>query len=157
MQLLQRYGSRSLWLRSKPHLRLVARKTKCDGVHPACGSCARRHFECNYVHDAGSSNGNGGVKKNRRTSSATASSIPTGKTADESPQSASPPSSRMITTPLTSNTEGQSGPPPSLTPGQEMSDEGVDMKRPLEYPHDTVGRASKKMRLDEASSALPVP
>lgn len=28
-----------------------ARKTKCDGAHPACSSCARRQVTCLYVHD----------------------------------------------------------------------------------------------------------
>ncbi|CAA7261592.1 unnamed protein product [Cyclocybe aegerita] len=28
-----------------------ARKTKCDGAHPACASCARRQLDCNYAHD----------------------------------------------------------------------------------------------------------
>jgi len=29
----------------------IARKTKCDGAHPACSSCARRQVTCLYVHD----------------------------------------------------------------------------------------------------------
>ncbi|KAI9456158.1 GTP binding protein [Russula earlei] len=28
-----------------------ARKTKCDGGHPTCSSCARRSLTCNYVND----------------------------------------------------------------------------------------------------------
>ncbi|KAI0259802.1 hypothetical protein BC834DRAFT_926130 [Gloeopeniophorella convolvens] len=28
-----------------------ARKTKCDGGHPTCTSCARRSLQCNYVND----------------------------------------------------------------------------------------------------------
>ncbi|KAI0057819.1 hypothetical protein BV25DRAFT_1830736 [Artomyces pyxidatus] len=28
-----------------------ARKTKCDGAHPTCSSCARRSLACNYVND----------------------------------------------------------------------------------------------------------
>ncbi|KAI0365745.1 hypothetical protein BV20DRAFT_1038796 [Pilatotrama ljubarskyi] len=28
-----------------------ARKTKCDGEHPTCGSCSRRSLRCNYVND----------------------------------------------------------------------------------------------------------
>ncbi|KAF9450587.1 hypothetical protein P691DRAFT_758092 [Macrolepiota fuliginosa MF-IS2] len=28
-----------------------ARKTKCDGAHPACASCSRRQVACLYVHD----------------------------------------------------------------------------------------------------------
>ena len=29
----------------------LARKTKCDGAHPACASCARRQLDCIYVYD----------------------------------------------------------------------------------------------------------
>ncbi|OCH91216.1 hypothetical protein OBBRIDRAFT_812261 [Obba rivulosa] len=28
-----------------------ARKTRCDGAHPTCGSCSRRNLSCNYVND----------------------------------------------------------------------------------------------------------
>ncbi|KAH9854643.1 hypothetical protein C2E23DRAFT_726170 [Lenzites betulinus] len=28
-----------------------ARKTRCDGAHPTCGSCSRRSLRCNYVND----------------------------------------------------------------------------------------------------------
>ncbi|EMD39844.1 hypothetical protein CERSUDRAFT_112111 [Gelatoporia subvermispora B] len=28
-----------------------ARKTRCDGAHPTCGSCSRRNLPCNYVND----------------------------------------------------------------------------------------------------------
>ncbi|KAJ8080546.1 hypothetical protein PM082_017379 [Marasmius tenuissimus] len=34
-----------------------ARKTKCDGAHPSCGSCARRSLPCNYVHERGGRRG----------------------------------------------------------------------------------------------------
>jgi Fungal Zn(2)-Cys(6) binuclear cluster domain len=30
---------------------ILARKTKCDGGHPTCSSCARRSLTCNYVND----------------------------------------------------------------------------------------------------------
>ncbi|KAH9947586.1 hypothetical protein B0H21DRAFT_778411 [Amylocystis lapponica] len=36
-----------------------ARKTRCDGAHPVCGSCARRSLACNYVNDPGSSKSRG--------------------------------------------------------------------------------------------------
>ena len=29
----------------------TARKTRCDGAHPTCSSCARRSLRCNYVND----------------------------------------------------------------------------------------------------------
>jgi len=31
--------------------KILARKTKCDGGHPTCSSCARRSLTCNYVND----------------------------------------------------------------------------------------------------------
>jgi hypothetical protein len=57
-----------------------ARKTKCDGGHPTCSSCARRSLTCNYVNDP-----NGG---SRRKPSATASE-PT-STVSSGPVSAGP-------------------------------------------------------------------
>lgn len=39
-----------------------ARKTRCDGGHPACGSCARRSLPCNYVNDPSSGNPKGRPK-----------------------------------------------------------------------------------------------
>ncbi|KAI0917261.1 hypothetical protein AcW2_007443 [Taiwanofungus camphoratus] len=36
-----------------------ARKTRCDGAHPTCGSCSRRSLPCNYVNDPHSSGGRG--------------------------------------------------------------------------------------------------
>ncbi|KAH9841620.1 uncharacterized protein C8Q71DRAFT_737940 [Rhodofomes roseus] len=36
-----------------------ARKTRCDGAHPACGSCSRRSLPCNYVNDPGTSRARG--------------------------------------------------------------------------------------------------
>ena len=41
---------RSAWPIS--HLRTeTARKTRCDGEHPACGACSRRALACSYVND----------------------------------------------------------------------------------------------------------
>lgn len=39
-----------------------ARKTRCDGGHPACSSCARRQLPCNYVNDPSSGNPKGRPK-----------------------------------------------------------------------------------------------
>ncbi|KZT73719.1 hypothetical protein DAEQUDRAFT_721168 [Daedalea quercina L-15889] len=36
-----------------------ARKTRCDGAHPACGSCSRRSLPCNYVNDPSTSRARG--------------------------------------------------------------------------------------------------
>ena len=37
----------------------TARKTRCDGEHPACGACSRRSLACSYVNDPSSSMGVG--------------------------------------------------------------------------------------------------
>ncbi|KDR82808.1 hypothetical protein GALMADRAFT_238363 [Galerina marginata CBS 339.88] len=113
-----------------------ARKTKCDGAHPACASCARRQLDCNYVHDSVASNGSG-QKKPRRPSTSKA------LTAD-SPRSVSPPSSRMIPTPLTGN---------DIHLDVRVHDE-ADLKRPLDFPD---MRAAKKMRMDNSPAHAGIP
>ncbi|KAF6755836.1 hypothetical protein DFP72DRAFT_895340 [Ephemerocybe angulata] len=110
-----------------------ARKTKCDGAHPACASCARRQLACNYVHDAGGP----GPKKRRASTSKT--------TADSPPESLSPPSSRMIPTPSTGGNDH----------GREMGhrlDDDLDLKRPLDHHPNDMGRVAKKMRMEETLS-----
>lgn len=110
-----------------------ARKTKCDGAHPACASCARRSLDCNYVHEPSSSNGSGSKKSRRATSN---------RPQADSPHSLSPPSSRMVPTPSTAND------------GYEHREvnirlEGdIDLKRSMEYSD--ISRASKKMRMDSS-------
>jgi hypothetical protein len=37
----------------------TARKTRCDGGHPSCSSCARRSLPCNYVNDPANGNPKG--------------------------------------------------------------------------------------------------
>ncbi|KAJ7095831.1 GTP binding protein [Mycena belliarum] len=99
-----------------------ARKTKCDGAHPACSSCARRLLPCNYVHDSNSNS----RKASRRAST--------------SVRSSSPPSSRMLPTPSSAGYEHRDS---------EVLIEGdMDLKRSLE--HDA-GRPSpsKKIKVDE--------
>lgn len=55
---------------------LVARKTRCDGGHPACGSCARRSLPCNYVNDPSNGNPKGRPKTLGATSPQTGPSAP---------------------------------------------------------------------------------
>ena len=43
-------------------IKRAARKTRCDGGHPACSSCARRSLPCNYVNDPSSGNPKGRPK-----------------------------------------------------------------------------------------------
>ncbi|RDB17826.1 Cell division control protein 11 [Hypsizygus marmoreus] len=116
-----------------------ARKTKCDGAHPACASCARRSLPCNYVHDSGSSGP--GAKKGRRASSS--------KPPAESPHSLSPPSSRMVPTPSTGNDGYEHR-------ESEMHVKGdLDLKRNLEYAD--VSRPPKKMRMENSPPTVGIP
>lgn len=117
--------------------RLLARKTKCDGAHPACASCARRSLSCNYVHDASTSNGPA-QKKGRRGSS---SKLPV--------DSPSPPSTRLIPTPLTAN-DGYDHREIDI----HIEGEG-DLKRTLE--HSDISRPPKKMRMESSPAIAGIP
>jgi len=120
-----------------------ARKTKCDGAHPACASCARRQLDCNYAHDSSGSSGSG-QKKPRRPST---SKVPTA----ESPRSVSPPSSRMIPTPSTAGNDIH------VIREAEMHLNGeVDLKRPLDYASADM-RFPKKMRMDNNPAQAGIP
>ncbi|KAJ6613292.1 hypothetical protein B0H10DRAFT_2049045 [Mycena sp. CBHHK59/15] len=104
-----------------------ARKTKCDGLHPSCSSCARRSLPCNYVHD---SNGHGQRKASRRAS-----------TSKESLRSTSPPSSRMLPTPSSA--------------GYDLRDEvmvegDIELKRTLEHSDASRPSPPKKLKVDES-------
>ncbi|KAI0036459.1 hypothetical protein K488DRAFT_11043, partial [Vararia minispora EC-137] len=59
-----------------------ARKTKCDGLHPTCSSCARRSLQCNYVNDPN------GPAARRRVSHATATPEGQSQSASSGPPSA---------------------------------------------------------------------
>ncbi|KAF5382563.1 hypothetical protein D9615_002864 [Tricholomella constricta] len=116
-----------------------ARKTKCDGAHPACASCARRSLPCNYVHDTGASGQ--GQKKGRRAS--------TSKPPIDSPHSVSPPSSRMVPTPST-GADGYDHRESDLHAKGEL-----DLKRPLDYSE--AARPPKKMRMESSPAAAGIP
>ncbi|KAJ7784516.1 GTP binding protein [Mycena metata] len=107
-----------------------ARKTKCDGAHPSCSSCARRLLPCNYVHD---SNGNGQRKASRRAS-----------TSKDSQRSMSPASSRVVPTPSSAGYE-------QYRDGEVMIEGESDLKRSLEQD---AGRPSKKIKVDDGSPML---
>ncbi|KAG6909130.1 hypothetical protein DXG01_001882 [Tephrocybe rancida] len=109
-----------------------ARKTKCDGAHPACASCARRSLPCNYIHDSGPSGQ--GQKKGRRASSSKPPPV-------DSPHSLSPPSSRMVPTPSTGND--------GYDHREDLhSKSEFELKRPMDYPEAI--RPPKKMRMETA-------
>ncbi|KAF7365169.1 GTP binding protein [Mycena venus] len=113
-----------------------ARKTKCDGAHPSCSSCARRLLPCNYVHDP-SSNGHGQRKASSRRAS----------TSKDSQRSNSPPSSRLLPTPSSAGYEHR----------EDVLIEGdMDLKRSLEHPDAGRPSPSKKIKvdMDEEGSAM---
>ncbi|KAF8899714.1 hypothetical protein CPB85DRAFT_1327234 [Mucidula mucida] len=104
-----------------------ARKTKCDGGHPACSSCVRRSLACNYVNDRnGGGVGADAIKK-------------PGKRPPNSlrPSPPSPPSSRMVPTPLS----GNDGDDAYLIRAEDEQ----DTKRSIEHSD---MRPPKKMRME---------
>ncbi|KAG6831924.1 hypothetical protein H0H92_006525 [Tricholoma furcatifolium] len=115
-----------------------ARKTKCDGAHPACASCARRSLPCNYIHDSGTSGQ--GQKKGRRASQASSTKPPPA----DSPHSLSPPSSRMAPTPTTGND--------TYDPREEIVHQDFDLKRPLDYS-EAIRPPPKKIRIKNPAVA----
>jgi Fungal Zn(2)-Cys(6) binuclear cluster domain len=117
---------------------LPARKTKCDGAHPACASCARRSLPCSYIHESGLSSGPS-PKKGRRASSSKPPADPS--------HSLSPPSSRMVPTPSTGNDGYEHG-------DVHMQGE-VDLKRSLEYQD--VSRPPKRMRMENTPAIAGIP
>ncbi|KAJ4482084.1 GTP binding protein [Lentinula aciculospora] len=119
-----------------------ARKTKCDGAHPACSSCARRSLSCSYVTDRRS-----GGDKVRRAS--TSKAVAVTQHPPPTPQSdyiPSPPSSRMVPTPSTGV--------PDMYERRDVVvvDNEGDLKRPSEYMDNM--RPPKKMRV-ENNTGIP--
>lgn len=94
------------------------------------------------MHDTNNGANGSGQKKARRASTSK------GLVTDNSPQSASPPSSRMIPTPSTAN---------DVHEIRELGDaqlkaEDMDLKRPMSY---TDNRPSKRMRMDHNLAGIP--
>ncbi|KAG1715726.1 hypothetical protein ID866_1442 [Astraeus odoratus] len=122
-----------------------ARKTKCDGAHPACSSCARRSLPCDYNHNAAN---NGANKKGARRASTSSKVVPSviGPLSGAlSPPTHSPPSSTVIGDHRFSN-----GLPPEDTVGEPMD---IDLKRKnddIEIP-----QIQKRLRVDEADEGIP--
>ncbi|KAH8104771.1 hypothetical protein BXZ70DRAFT_614891 [Cristinia sonorae] len=69
------------------------RKTKCDGSHPTCGSCARRSLQCNYVNDPSGTNPKGRPRTapGRGTTPAVAASASGSTSLRSSPSASVPP------------------------------------------------------------------
>ena len=127
---------------SPPCVRILtgfaARKTRCDGGHPSCSSCARRSLPCNYVNDPANGNVRGRPK--------TAGAVSAGPSA--------PPSSRSSPT-------AQPGPLAGIPNGYlhhiHTGAEGleVELKRNLDL--DSVPPPAKKMRItDDLPPPQPV-
>ncbi|KAJ7505281.1 GTP binding protein [Mycena galericulata] len=113
-----------------------ARKTKCDGAHPSCSSCARRSLPCNYVHE---SNGHGQRKASSRRAS----------TSKDSLRSTSPPSSRMLPTPSSAGYEARDG--------GVLIEGDLDLKRSLEHPDAGRPSPSKKIKVDGTPMIQGIP
>ena len=96
----------------------TARKTRCDGVHPSCGSCARRSLPCNYVNDREGNNPKGRPKTNAGPPAAGTSAVPSMQTLAAQPQLMA----------LAGASNGYAAPRPAG--GDEMGEQ--DLKRGLE-------------------------
>ncbi|KAG9315715.1 hypothetical protein JVU11DRAFT_3362 [Chiua virens] len=119
-----------------------ARKTKCDGAHPACSSCARRSLPCNYNHE---SHNNGANKKGARRASLSSKVPPNiGPPSVHSPPAHSPPSSTVV-----GDVRYQNGTPMEDTPGESMDS---DLKRKIDDIEPSP--IQKRMRVDESTGHL---
>lgn len=125
---------------------IIARKTKCDGAHPACSSCARRTLPCNYNHDEPITNLPISRKKPRQSS------------ASKSGPASSPPSQ----TPPTSSQGALLGQAPlKILDGSTHLDEAtideseIDVKRKIEDLEPTQIR--KRRRTEDSLIANDIP
>ena len=132
-----------------------ARKTKCDGGHPTCGSCARRSLQCNYVNDPTGANpkgrprtaGAGATSSVRATtpSAATAAAAAAGSASASASLRSSPVTSSIYLRHIDSN--------PQID-GNEVT--SADLKRSLDQ--DVGARltmSNKKMRIMDGLVAPP--
>ncbi|KIJ62639.1 hypothetical protein HYDPIDRAFT_94135 [Hydnomerulius pinastri MD-312] len=122
-----------------------ARKTKCDGAHPACSSCARRSLPCNYNHDTSN---NGANKKGSRRASTSSkvppSVVPPPSSSVHSPPTHSPPSSTVV-----GDARYQNGTPLEDVAGEPMD---VDLKRKIDDVEPT--QIQKRMRVEESTGNI---
>jgi hypothetical protein len=108
---------------------ILARKTKCDGGHPTCSSCARRSLTCNYVNDP---NAPGGPRRK----GSTAASEPASTISSSGPVSAGPSSATASTS--------------SVVTGYSVHDERERERIESQPP-------SKRIRVEGGSTSSPVP
>ncbi|KAG1746014.1 uncharacterized protein EDB91DRAFT_1120238 [Suillus paluster] len=116
-----------------------ARKTKCDGAHPACSSCARRSLPCNYNHDSSASGANKKGARRASTSKATAPQLSQHPPSVQSPPANSPPSSTVV-----GDSRYSTGKSSEENPGEPMD---VDLKRKMDDMEPS--HIQKRMRVDE--------
>ncbi|KAL4069944.1 hypothetical protein V8B97DRAFT_1872195 [Scleroderma yunnanense] len=119
-----------------------ARKTKCDGAHPACSSCARRSLPCDYNHNGGS---NGGNKKGARRAS---TSSKMGPSLGPPHNALSPMHSPSSTGAAIGDHRFSNGTPPDDTIGEPMD---MDLKRKI----DEVDGPHKRLRVDDMDESIP--
>jgi len=120
----------------------IARKTKCDGAHPACSSCARRSLPCNYNHE---NNNIGANKKGSRRASLSSKVPPTVVPHSvHSPPAHSPPSSTVV-----GDVRYQNCTPLEDTPGEPMD---IDLKRKIDDIEPS--HIQKRMRVDESTGRI---
>ena len=133
-----------------------ARKTKCDGGHPACSSCARRSLPCNYNHESQ----NGQKKGGRRGST---SRIPNGGlpgplhlNASSEAQFPSEPSGSGVNSPSRSPVADRRYADTSRSGSSGSSAaEGNDAVLKRKLDGDDQGQAPKRSRLDEREPPPP--
>ncbi|KAI0712103.1 hypothetical protein C8Q76DRAFT_621658 [Earliella scabrosa] len=111
-----------------------ARKTRCDGAHPTCSSCARRSLRCNYVNDP--------TKRSKSSGSGSGSG-------SGSASGATPPD-------VSASTSSRSSPVASVALGTpSLSESGALNIRPLSaFDAEMMQQPAKKMRL---ATELTVP
>lgn len=113
-----------LWLLTAS---LTARKTRCDGEHPSCGSCAGRNLPCNYVNDPANGNPKGRPKAAAGMTGPPSTSVSAGPSARNSPNSQPMPLSGALN-------------------GYSQHSHEHDLKRSLESEH---AHPAKKMRVTD--------
>ena len=129
-------------------LRNLARKTRCDGEHPSCGSCAKRNLPCNYVNDVGNGNPKGRPKQPQMPPPPPSTSVSAGPSARSSP-TGQPPTQPPLPPPSLQLAPGMNGYP------RHVSSNG-ELKRELDVDH---VQPTKKMRVtdDLGHRSLAVP
>ncbi|KAI0304527.1 hypothetical protein B0F90DRAFT_1625716 [Multifurca ochricompacta] len=126
-----------------------ARKTKCDGGHPTCSSCARRSLTCNYVNDPNNPNVPGGPRRK----GSTAASEPV-STVSSGPVSAGPSSASAASVASTSASASGSGSLYNLHEQREDERERERVERERERVENQP--PSKRIRVEGRSTASPV-